>query len=339
MKRKPLPTGKLDVQILRRLLQRYSRIDERVVLGPGIGEDAAAIDMGEKLLIVATDPITFATSEIGYYSVMVNANDIVTTGAEPRWFTVNILLPEAMGTEALADSIFNQIHQACEKLNISVIGGHTEITYGLDRPILVGQMMGEVQKEALITTAGAKPGDHILLSKGICIEGTSLIARERGGELLSRGISQALIERARGFLFDPGISVVQEARLAFQAGRLHAMHDITEGGLADGLHELSMAAGVKIVVEKDHIPVYAESQILCEAFGLNPLGVIASGALLITASPPQAERILEAAQRQGITMTKIGRIDAAGAPSVTMVTPDGYEPVPYFERDEVTKIF
>ena len=109
--------------------------------------------------------------------------------------------------------------------------------------------------------------------------------------------------------------------------------------MADGLHELSMAAGVKIVVEKDHIPVYAESQILCEAFGLNPLGVIASGALLITASPPQAERILEAAQRQGITMTKIGRIDAAGAPSVTMVTPDGYEPVPYFERDEVTKIF
>ena len=339
MKRKPLLTGKLDIQILRRLLQRYSRIDERVVLGPGIGEDAAAIDMGEKLFIVATDPITFATSEIGYYSVMVNANDIVTTGAEPRWFTVNILLPEAMGTEALVDSIFNQIHQACEKLNISVIGGHTEITYGLDRPILVGQMMGEVQKEALITTAGAKPGDHILLSKGICIEGTSLIARERGGELLSKGISQALIERARGFLFDPGISVVQEARLAFQAGRLHAMHDITEGGLADGLHELAMAAGVKIVVEKDHIPVYAESQILCEVFGLNPLGVIASGALLITASPPQAERILKTAQGQGMTMTKIGHIDAAGAPSVTMVTPDGYEPVPYFERDEVTKIF
>ena len=339
MKRKPLPTGKLDVQILRRLLQRYSRIDERVVLGPGIGEDAAAIDMGEKLFIVATDPITFATSEIGYYSVMVNANDIVTTGAEPRWFTVNILLPEARGNEKLVDSIFRQIHQACERLNISVIGGHTEITYGLDRPILVGQMMGEVRKEAFVTSGGARPGDYILLSKGICIEGTSLIARERGGELLSKGISQALIERAQRFLFDPGISVVQEARLAFGVGHVHAMHDITEGGLADGLHELSMAAGVKIVVEKDHIPVYAESQILCEAFGLNPLGVIASGALLITASPPQAERILEAAQRQGITMTKIGRIDAAGAPSVTMVTPDGYEPVPYFERDEVTKIF
>jgi hydrogenase expression/formation protein HypE len=339
VKRKPLLTGKLDIQILRRLLQRYSKIDERVVLGPAIGEDAAAIDMGEKLFIVATDPITFATSEIGYYSVMVNANDIVTTGAEPRWFTVDILLPEAMGTEVLVDSIFNQIHQACEKLNISVIGGHTEITYGLDRPILVGQMMGEVQKEALITTAGAKPGDHILLSKGICIEGTSLIARERERDLLSRGISKELVGQAQRFLFDPGIGVVEEARLALHAGGIHSMHDITEGGLANGLYELSMAAGVKIVVEKDHIPVYAESQILCEAFDLNPLGVIGSGALLITASPPRAERILETVQEQGITMTRIGHIDTATPPLVTMVTPNGYEPVPYFERDEVAKIF
>lgn len=334
-----LPTGKLDVQILRKLLRKYSRVDRRVVLGPGIGEDAAAIDMGDKILVVATDPVTFATSEIGYYSVMVNANDIAATGADPRWFTVTILLPEAGGNEALVDTIFRQIDQACGKLNISVIGGHTEITYGLDRPILVGQMIGEVQKEALITTAGAKPGDHILLSKGICIEGTSLIARERGGELLSQGITRGLIERARGFLFDPGISVVQEARLAFQAGRLHAMHDITEGGLADGLHELAMAAGVKIVVEKYRIPIYAESQILCEAMALDPMGVIASGALLVTASPPEADKILESARLQGISITRIGHIEEADAPLVTMVTSQGYERVPYFERDEVVKIF
>jgi hydrogenase expression/formation protein HypE len=339
VKREPLPTGKLDVRILRRLLQRYSRIDERVVLGPGIGEDAAAIDMGEKVFVVATDPITFATSEIGYYSVIVNANDISTTGADPKWFTVTILLPEAEGNQTLVDSIFRQIHEACEQLNVFIIGGHTEITYGLDRPILVGQMMGEVQKEALIATAGARPGDYILLSKGICIEGTSLIARERGGELLSRGISPALIERARGFLFDPGISVVQEARLAFQAGQLHAMHDITEGGLADGLHELAMAAGVRIVVEKDRIPIYAESQILCEAMALDPMGVIASGALLVTASPAEADKILESAHLQGIVITRIGHVEESGAPSVTMVTSGGYEPVPYFDRDEVARIF
>ncbi len=339
MKRNQLPTGKLDVRILRKLLKQYSTTDKRVLLGPRIGEDAAAIEMGETVLIVTTDPITFATSEIGYYSVMVNANDIATTGAEPKWYTVSILLPEGKGTEDLAGTIFNQIHQACEKLNISLIGGHTEITYGLDRPIIVGQMIGEVQKGALITTSGAEPGDLVLLSKGICIEGTSLIAREKEVDLLSRGISGDLVERARRFLFDPGISIVKEARLAFRAGRVHSMHDITEGGLANGLHELSMAAGVEIEVDKESIPVYEESRILCEAFGLDPLGVIASGSLLITASPTETEKILEKADRNDVTLTRIGCVKAGGSPSVTMVTAGGYEQVPCFERDEVAKIF
>ncbi len=338
MERDPLPTGKLDVQLLGKLLKQYAIADESVILGPGVGEDAAAIDMGDKVFIVATDPITFATHEIGYYSVMVNANDVATTGAEPRWYTVTILLPEKDASESQVDSIFEQIHRACETLNISVIGGHTEITYGLDRPILVGQMMGEVQKEALITTAGAEPGDVILLSKGICIEGTALIAREKGADLSSRGIANDLVERAQGFLFEPGIGVVEEARLACQAGHVHSMHDPTEGGLANGLHELAMAAGVAVEVEIDRVPVYEESQVLCEAYELNPLGVIASGSLLITASPPDAEKILARADRAGVAMSRIGRVMGPGAASVTMLTPEGEAPLPYFDRDEVVKI-
>ncbi len=339
MKGNLLPTGKLHIQILSKLLRQHSQIDKRVLLGPGIGEDAAAIDMGDKALVVTTDPITFATDEIGYYSVIVNANDIATTGADPKWYTVSILLPEGAGTEDLVNSIFRQIHQACNQLNITVVGGHTEVTYGLDRPILVGQMIGEVEKRALVTTAGAKPGDDILLSKGICIEGTSLIAREKGSDLVSRGISKDLVENAQRFLYDPGISIVEEARMAFRMGQVHAMHDITEGGLADGLYELSIGAGVRIEVEKNRIPVYAESQVLCDALGLNTLGVIASGSLLITASPPVAERILEEAQMKGLALTKIGHVEAAGSPSVTMLTPGGREPVPYFDRDEVVRIF
>lgn len=339
MKNRVLPIGKLDITILQKLLNRYPVRDHTILVGPKIGEDAAAIDMGENALIIATDPITFATNEIGYYCVMVNANDIATTGAEPKWFTVTILLPESLGTEDLVSSIFQQINQACEKLRISLIGGHTEITYGLDRPILVGQMMGEVQKEHMISTGEAKPGDFILLSKGICIEGTSLIARERADDLVSRGIPNDLIERSRDFLFHPGISIVEEARLAFQAGKIHSMHDPTEGGLANGLHELSIAARVEIEIEKDVIPIYEESQVLCETFHLDPLGVIASGALLITASPPEAEKILEKAHDDGITMTRIGRVKAFGSPCVTMVTHKGSEPIPYFERDEIVKIF
>jgi hydrogenase expression/formation protein HypE len=338
VKKDSLPTGKLDVHLLRKLLRQYAIADERVLLGPGVGEDAAAIDLGYKVLIVATDPITFATDEIGYYSVMVNANDVASTGAEPSWYTVTILLPEKDAAEGLVDKIFGQIYRACQTLNISLIGGHTEITSGLERPILVGQMMGEVQKEALITTAGAEPGDLILLSKGICIEGTSVIAREMESSLSSRGVSRDLVERAQRFLFDPGIGVVQEARLACQAGGVHAMHDPTEGGLANGLHELAMAAGVAVEVEIDRIPVYEESRILCEAFELNLLGVIASGALLITASPPDAEKILDRAAGQGVTMSRIGRVTGRGKPSVTMITPEGEAPLPYFDRDETLRI-
>jgi len=334
-----LPTGKLDIGILRRLLERQVLTDRMILVGPQIGEDAAAIDMGDTALIVSADPITFATDEIGRYSVMVNANDIATTGAEARWYTVTILLPGGRGTEQLVDSIFQQIYDACEKLNIALIGGHTEITYGLPRPILVGQMMGMVQKESMVRTSGAQPGDSILLSKGIPIEGTSVIAREKEMELVSFGISVDLVERARNFLFDPGISIVKEARLAVHAARVHAMHDPTEGGLANGLHELSIAAGVEIEVNQEAIPIYEESRAVCTAFHLNPLGVIASGSLLITASPAESAKIVRKAAADGIPMAEIGRITSRGSPSVRMITSEGLEPVPYFERDEVVKIF
>lgn len=339
MKNDVLPTGKLDVKILRKMLRRYTKTDKKIILGPRIGEDAAVIDIGKTALVVATDPITFASDAVGYYSVMVNANDIATTGAEPKWYTVTILLPEGSATENQVDSIFKQIHDACKMLNISLIGGHTEITHGLDRPIIVGQMLGEIEKDKVINTGGAKAGDYILLSKGISIEGTSIIAREKEADLLHHGISKDLIERAKGFLSDPGICIVEEARLAFQTGDVHAMHDVTEGGLANGLHELAIASGVKIKIDERNIPVFKESQIFCELYGLDPMGIISSGALLIAASPIGTDKILEEARLRGLKIIRIGHVDSDGPPSVTKVTSRGLEPVPFFQRDEMLKIF
>ena len=132
---------------------------------------------------------------------------------------------------------------------------------------------------------------------------------------------------------------MNEARLAFTAAQVHSMHDITEGGLINGLHEISMAAGVEIEVETNRIPIYEESRIICEAFGLNPLGVIGSGSILITAAPPESEKILDRASRDGVAMTRIGRVKGVGTPSVMMVTSKGFETAPYFDRDEVVKIF
>ena len=338
MTRNILHTGKLPPRILGDMLQRYSSLDERILLGPRVGEDVAVIDMGEKTLISTTDPITFTTDEAGYYSVMVNANDIATSGAVPRWYTVTILLPEAETTEDLVHSIFQQIHRACTELDIALIGGHTEITCGLDRPLLIGHMMGEVEKGAHITTGGAKPGDSILLSKGICIEGTSIIAREKENELLSHGIPQELIRRAQEFLFNPGISVVREARLAFETGHVHSMHDVTEGGLANGLYELAMAANLAVVVEHDRIPILEESRVLCSLYDLNPLGVIASGALLITVPIADVEKIIQEADGEGISIVRIGYCEASETPSVRMTAINGNALLPHFESDELVKI-
>jgi len=225
-----LAVGKLDMEFLTALLEQYARTDdERVVVGPRVGEDALVIDFGDRFLVAKTDPITFATDEIGWYAVNVNANDIATTGAICRWFLATLLLPEGRTTKQLVETIFAQMSQACRSLDIALCGGHTEITYGLDRPIVVGQMLGEVEREALVTTDGMRVGDDLILTKGIAIEGTAIIAREKADALANK-FRPDFIARCQGFLHDPGISVVADARLATAQARIHAMHDPTEGG-------------------------------------------------------------------------------------------------------------
>ena len=138
-------------------------------------------DFGDRYLVAKTDPITFATSEIGWYAVNVNANDVAVMGATPRWFLATVLLPAGLATAEMAERIFADIFDACAALGVSLAGGHTEITHSLDRPIISGTMLGEIAKHRLITTSGARPGDAVLLVKAVPIEGTALIALERGG--------------------------------------------------------------------------------------------------------------------------------------------------------------
>jgi hydrogenase expression/formation protein HypE len=333
-----LKPGKLPPELLQRLLRSYTRADSRVIVGPAVGEDAAIIDMGDHYLIAKSDPITFATDAIGYYAVVVNANDIATRGGQPKWFLATLLLPEQTTSVALVESIFAQIAEACQSFGIAVVGGHTEVTYGLDRPILSGHMLGEVDPAGLITTSGAQIGDVLLLTKGICIEGTAIIARERESELRLSDVPERIIQRAKHFLFEPGISVVRDAHIAIGAGRVHAMHDPTEGGLAMAVHELATAAQVGIMIEANQIPILEESALLCRAYGLDPLGTIASGALLIATPPEEALRIQHALQVNNIACAAIGRIVP---PSEGVLFNDGskLQPLPQFTRDEITKLF
>lgn len=331
------PVGKLPQPDLVALLGRtLGKPDPRVIFGPGLGRDAAVIDFGDRYLVAKTDPITFATDEIGWYVVNVNANDVACLGAQPRWMIATLLLPEGKSDYALVERIFAQLHAAGREIGVSVVGGHTEITHGLERPIVIGAMFGEVSPERLVRSDGARPGDALILTKGICVEGTAILAREAAGQLRGK-VTAAVLERAAQFLHDPGISVVRDATIVAATGEVHAMHDPTEGGVATGIHEMTEAAGVGAVLDAAALPVYPETRILCDALGLDPLGLIASGALLAAVAADSAPAIVEALERAGIPAVVIGVIRAA--PGVVLRDAGGERPLPTFARDEIARVF
>jgi hydrogenase expression/formation protein HypE len=331
-------TGKLPLEFLQSLLQSYVRSDERLVAGPRIGEDVAVIDMGDRYMVVKTDPITFATDQIGWYVVNVNANDIATSGARPLWMLNTLLLPERHTTPELVTAIFSQLREACDALGITLVGGHTEITWGLERPIVVGVMIGEVARDKLITTAGARVGDKILLVKGIPIEATAIVAREKATDLRQRGYSEAYIQRAQGYLYDPGISVVAAARLAAEHPGVHAMHDPTEGGLATGLHEMAFAAGTGLRLDADNVPILPEGARLCAEYGLDPLGAIASGALLVAVEATHAPHLLQVYAREQVPCTCIAELLTQDE-GVYMLQGGVRQPLPRYDTDEITRVF
>lgn len=332
------PTGKLPLAYMQRLLSQYAASNGRLITGPGVGEDVAVIDNGDRYMVIKTDPITFATDQIGWYAVNINANDVATSGARPLWMLNTVLLPEARTTPGLVEEIFRQIHEACVALGITPVGGHTEVVHDLARPIVVGVMIGEAPKEALLTTSGARVGDCIVLVKSIPIEATAIIAREMAPLLRSRGVPEDAIVRAQGYLYDPGISVLGPARLAAGWPGVHAMHDPTEGGLATGLHELAMAAGIGLEVQHEAIPLAPEGQMLCELLGLDPLGTIASGALIVAVAADEAQGLLARLASEGYAAAVIGRATPA-ADGVWLLRNGQREPLPLFERDEITRIF
>jgi len=302
------PVGKLPPRVLEKLLALCPiPKSSGVVLGPRYGEDAAVIDMGRRYLVAKTDPITFTAERIGWYAVNINANDVATLGARPRWFLATLLLPERRTTAALARAIFQDALRACRALGITLCGGHTEITTGLDRPIVVGLMLGEVEKSKLVRKESQRPGDLLVLTRGVALEGTALLARERA-TALRKTLGKAWVRRAQRLLFRPGISVVREARLAVQHAEVHAMHDPTEGGLLSGLYELARAGGAGLRVWQERIPILPETAALGRVLRFDPLALIASGALLVAVSRRSAPRLLRAYARRGIHAAVIGEV-------------------------------
>lgn len=329
--------GKLPAEFLSYLLKEYTTSNSSVIVGPGIGKDAAVIEVGNSYLVAKTDPITFTAEDIGFYAINVNANDIACMGGIPQWFLATLLLPEGKTDAALVEKIFQQLHNGCRELGIVLCGGHTEVTLGLERPIVVGQMLGTIPGKQLIQPGGIQLGDDIILTKGLAIEGTSIIAREKYKEIEDL-FSEEFAARCAGFIHDPGVSVLKDAQIARTTAKIHAMHDPTEGGVAMGLHEMAMASNKTFRIEYENLPILPESKLLCDQFDMDILGTISSGALILTLSPRFSQQVIDALESAGISASVIGKVVGNGA-GVELIVENEKIEMPQYTQDEILKIY
>ncbi len=333
-----LPAGKLPQNFLEALLERFIRHDKRVIVNAGIGRDAAVIDVGapHTLLVAKNDPITFVGEDAAWYALHVNANDIACLGGAPKWFLATLLFPHGATSPAAVAKCFAQISAACRKLGVTLCGGHSEVTPGIDRPLTIGFMLGEVARDRVLRPENIRQGDAVALSKGLGIEATSIIAREKKA-IIVQEYGDAVAKSCLKYLEKPGLSVLPEARLAKEIEGIHALHDPTEGGLNAALHELAKAANVGLIIDLKLIPMPTEAKLLCDHFDLNILSVISSGALLVCGTEEACQKFVSECHRKKIVAEIIGKVVKADE---GLQYREGRKrfPIPRPRRDEILKI-
>ena len=294
--------GKVPENVLKRSVfkQIHTKRPE-VILGAGVGEDCAAIKLAEdETLVLSTDPITGTAQDIGTLAIQITVNDLASSGAEPIGVLLTVLLPESVEEPELR-KMMAQVEAACEKANVQVMGGHTEVTAVVNQPVISVCGVGKVKDGCLISTAGAKPGMDIVVTKWIGIEGTSIIAKEKEEQLLTR-FSAPFIEKAKAL--DVYISVLSEAAVAVLSG-VSAMHDVTEGGIFGALWEMAEASGVGLEIDIKSIPIRQETVEICEFFDINPYQLISSGCMLMAAA--DGNHLVRELKKAGIPAAVIGK--------------------------------
>ena len=329
-----LSPGKLPGVLLAHVLGALPAAGTDIIVGPGIGRDAAAVRMGDSILVLKSDPITFATRGAAQYLVNINSNDLACLGATPKWMLVTAMFP--VGTTRFEiEEMFEELVEVTSGTGIALVGGHTEITSAVNRPVLVGMLVGETTESRLLRPGKAVAGDLLVISRPVSIEGTALLAGELG-EWLTERVGADIIGRARALLHEPGLSVAPEAAIAFEHARIHAMHDPTEGGISTGAREIAEASGLAARVHLDRIPIMPETQAIASALEIDPLGMLASGSLLVAVPKSDVRALLSAWEAAGAQPSVIG----------TLVNPeeghqliDGLDirELPAFEQDEVSR--
>ena len=327
-----LPLGKLPAEELARFLGGLPP-DPTVVTGPGIGEDAAVLRAeAGALLIAAADPITFPTPRPGWSAVHVNANDVATRGGEPRWFLATLLLPGGSGPGE-ARRLLAEVAAACADVGARLVGGHTEISDAVARPVVAGCMLGAVPPGRLRRSGDGRAGDRLIVAGPIGVEGSGVLATAGAAALAAAGLAPRTIAAAAGLAERLGISVLPAARVA--APLAHALHDITEGGLATAVQELAEASGLGAELEAERAPLRPETLAVCRALDLDPLGLLSSGSLLIAAPPVAVVELLHDLAGAGIAAAECGRLTAERG---QWLRRGGRRaPLPVFARDELAR--
>ncbi len=328
-----LAPGKIPPDLLDKLLKKFQSPSSKLLVGPGVGLDAAVVKVSDSRLAVTSDPITLAEDLMGYYCVHVNANDLAVMGAEPEFMTVVLLLPVGVDSAAVK-RLSDGLARCADQLGVIVVGGHSEITPAVNTSVMVGTMMGRLLARKPIGSAGAKPGDVIVMTKHAALEATAIIARQHPDRLRKTGFTAKDIRRAQNMIFKPGISILPEARIAIQAG-CSAMHDATEGGIVSALWEMAVGGKVRIGVDTPAIPLLDVTRRACKVWNIDPLWAISSGSLLASIGPRKAKRLISSLADSGIPASVIGHV-ARGRPSI-MDTSTGRSLSPM--QDEILKIF
>jgi hydrogenase expression/formation protein HypE len=324
-----IPVGKLPAELLGRLLGDLGPLPPAVLVGPALGEDACAIDVGTGTLVAASDPITFTGSEVGRAAVIVNANDVAVMGARPRWFLATLLLPEGTSQHEV-ESLFDEMGRALDQVGAHLVGGHTEVTSAVQRPVVVGHMLGVAAGGRVVTTAGVRPGDAIVQIGPVPVEGAAVLAQlasERGAD-----VGPTILRAAGAATDNPGLSVVEAALDAAELGAT-AMHDLTEGGLAGGLWELALAAQLALCVDRDAVAWFWPGLEVCRALGADPWATLASGSLLAAFQQAAAVHAIERLRLNGHRASAI-----AVARSGQGVYDRAGQPIERPSRDEVARL-
>jgi hydrogenase maturation factor len=324
-----LPAGKLPAALLAELLAAGPPQPPEVLLPPAVGEDACAIEVAAGALVAATDPVTLTGRGIGTHAVLVNANDVAVMGAAPRWFLACVLLPPGTSERAVRE-LFAELRAALAQVGAALVGGHTEVTDAVARPVVVGQMLGLREDGRFVRTGGLRPGDVVLQVGPAPVEGAAVLAAEAAGRL--GGVAPELLARARAALVAPGISVVAPALRAAALGAC-AMHDPTEGGLSSGLHELAQASGLALRVDPEAVLWFEPGRAVARALGADPWGVLASGTLLAGFARHEAEAARAALEAEGWAVRAIAHAESGAG----VRTREG-RPLVRYEQDELSRV-